>query len=141
MRVFISCQLLRLLDDLDTVYERNVEKLIRSCGYDAEDHYEKEATVDTEIKDPAYERNTADEDTDNGICTEADKKEDSVVYMVSDKRAGVIRSDKKSEEPEQSEVSKDREQFRISCELTCIRLAQRFFVVHNSHHPLKELRL
>ena len=68
-------------------------------------HDEDEASIECEIDQPAYKRNTADEDAENGICAESDEKEDSVVNMMSDERAGLIGIDEKSEEPEHSEIS------------------------------------
>jgi len=89
-----------LLDDLYAVNERNVEVLCLCCANDALDHDEDEASIECEVDQPAYERNTADEDAENGINAESDEKKDSVVDVMSDERAGLIGIDEEAEEPE-----------------------------------------
>ena len=103
----------RLLDDLDAANERNVEQLRLSSHDDAVNHYEDEAAIACEVDDPAYERDPADEYSDDGINTKSDEKEDAVVYVMSDERAGLIGIDEEAEKPEQSDVRQDREQFRV----------------------------
>ena len=95
MRAFELYFKLRLLNDLDSANNGECEGLCLCSSDDSHDG--KDGSYY-----PADKRNAFDNAAD-----------DAVVYVISYERTILVRSDEKTEEPEKSDVRKNREKFCV----------------------------